>query len=456
MFKLLRYYAVASFIAILAAAVLLGWFYRRVSIEGIVRVAEGANLNLARAAMNPIKAELLAFLEASADVHPGQAVPPLPPPLAEALGALMHPDHFVARIKIYNLRGAVVFSTQGNQIGDDQGSNAGYLAATRGGVSSELLYRDTFNTFDAETETANLVETYLPISTGPGHPVRGVFELYGDVNALVLQTQRMLFIIVAGATPILFALYAALLLIVRRANRTVEQQQHTIHERNETLALMAARMLRTEESFKKQVALDLHEGVAQTLAAVKLKVEVGRRHTHARDHHADSTVPLLQDAIQVVRAIATDLRPSSLDDLGLLPTLAGAQREFERKHPGVEVRQTIALRESDIPVRLKEILHRICADAFDTAGRHAEQGHIALALGLEDDRLVLAIDLTLSPLAVHAGCGHAGAAPWAAARLLRMNEFTTLSGGTFTARAREDGGIALRSAWTCEEPPLRR
>ena len=50
MFRLLRYYSVASLIAVLATAVMLTWFYRQVAIEGIVQLAERSNLTLARAA----------------------------------------------------------------------------------------------------------------------------------------------------------------------------------------------------------------------------------------------------------------------------------------------------------------------------------------------------------------------------------------------------------------------
>ena len=75
MFKLLRYYSVASLVAVLATAVLLTWFYRQVAIQGIVQLAERSNLTLAQVAMNPIKPALLEFLDATADLRPGSASP---------------------------------------------------------------------------------------------------------------------------------------------------------------------------------------------------------------------------------------------------------------------------------------------------------------------------------------------------------------------------------------------
>lgn len=448
MFKLLRYYSITSFVAILATALLLTWFYRRVAIEGIFQLAERGNLNLAQVAMNPIKADLLTFLRAAADVKPGGAVPPLPASLSESIATLMHDDHFVAKIKIYNLQGVVIFSTERAQVGEDQSTNDGFRTASRGQVISDLVYRDTFNSFDEATEEDNLVQTYLPIRATPVDPVHGVFELYGDVNNLMHQAERMQFIIIAGAIPILLALYAVLVLLVRYANRTIEEQQRTIHERNETLAMMSAHMLRTEESQKKQIAFDLHEGVAQTLALLKLKAESGRRSPRpsATDEPVDSMIPMLQEAIQEVRTIATELRPSSLDDFGLLATLDSLARESEQQHPGILLERRYSLREDDVPAPLKGILYRVVVSVLADMARQTGHGRIRLALGLENDALVLVIDTT--PLEPADGSERQAAIlPRLRPEFRQMEELATLSGGRFTASQRLDGGISLRAAW---------
>ncbi len=118
MFKLLRYYSVASLVAVLATAVLLTWFYRQVAIQGIVQMVEQGNLTLARAAMNPIKPTLLEYLSATENFRPDSAnPPPLPPVLLASINSLMQ-DRSVIRIKIFNRDGVVVFSTKPSQIGD--------------------------------------------------------------------------------------------------------------------------------------------------------------------------------------------------------------------------------------------------------------------------------------------------------------------------------------------------
>jgi len=449
MFKLLRYYSVASLVAVLTTAVLLAWFYRQVAIQGIVDLAEQANLTLTRAAMNPIKPELFAFLETTADFHPGIPNPPsLPPELAGSIKALMQ-DRSVVRVKIFNRRGVVVFSTKPSQIGDDQNHNEGFNIAINGGVGSDLIYRDTFNSFDGTTEEDNLMQTYIPIRASPAEPILGVFEIYADVNSLVHQTERTEFIIMAGACLILSALYVALVLIVRRANKTIELQQRTIRERTETLELLSAQMLKSEESHKKKLAFDLHEGLAQTLAALKLKVENGRHHQAGETAagSVDSIIPLLQEAIQEVRKIATDLRPSSLDDLGLLLTLNWLCREFEEQHPGIRIERQIRLQEQDIPAPLKVILYRIIMSVLEDLAQHTNTGKIHLGLWLEDNVLTLLIDDTATEILDRTVTPLANINPQLRAGFARMEELTTLSGGTFSASAHSGGGTALRASW---------
>ncbi|MEO8653957.1 MAG: histidine kinase [Ramlibacter sp.] len=446
MFKLLRYYSAASLVAVLATAVLLTWFYRQVAVAGIVHLAERNNLNLAQVAMNPIKPALLQFLDAAAELGPGSASPPLPPELARSISNMMREDSFISRIKIYNRQGVVVFSSAPAQVGDDQSQNEGFITAMRGGIGSELVYRDTFS-FDGVTEEDNLMQTYLPVRAGPAEPIRGVFELYADVNNLMHQAERTQMIVAAGAILILLALYATLVAIVHHANNIIEQQQRTIRERNETLAALSAHMLKAEELHKQKIAFELHEGVAQTLAALKLKAESGRydrKFDNAPDGAVDSMIPALQDAIQEVRSIATDLRPAILDDMGLLPTIYWLCREFEKRHPDIRVEQRISLDEHDIPLPLKGILYRIIMSVLGDAAQLQTQGVVQLALRIKKNVLILLIEYFANERTARMD---APSRQIQHLRSARMEELATLSGGAFTATRLTDGRTTLRAAW---------
>jgi signal transduction histidine kinase len=452
MLRLQRYYSGASLIAMLVAAVLLTWVYRQASIQSIVALAERGNLMLARAVMTPLQPMLLQFLVAAENVapHAGGAPPPLPAELAESIAALMH-DRSIARIKIYNRHGVVVFSTWPSQVGDDLDHNPGFLSAIRGAVASGLVYRDSFNQFDGATEEDNLAQTYVPVRASPSDPIRGVFEIYTDVNRMVLLTERTEFIVMIGATLVLAALYGVLLLIVRRAARLIESQQRTIQERTQTLEMLSAQMLRSEESQKKKIAVELHEGLAQTLAALKLNVETGTR-MHAERAAAmpplESVISALQGAIQEVRTIATELRPSILDNLGLLPTLDWLCREFAQQYPAIPLERKVSVREDEVPAPLKIVIYRIIAAALPDVAQHANPPRIHLALWRERRELTLLIDDTPSHLLDKTSHPLPDFDRQVRSGLARMEELTTLSGGTFSASYRTKGGTTLRAVWT--------
>jgi signal transduction histidine kinase len=449
MFKLLRYYSLASLLAIMVTAIMMALLYRQVAMQGIVQLAERNNITLARAAMSPIQPALLEFLVATADRGSNSLRhQPLPPDLERSIRSLMQ-DRSVVKIKIFNRHGVVAFSTRPDQIGDNHSHNYGFITALRGGVGSAMIFRDTFNSFDRITEEDNLAHTYIPIRASPTEPVQGVFELYSDVNKLVHNAERAEFTLMFGAILILTGLYTVLTLIVRHANSNLETQQRALLERTRSLELLSEHMLRNEESQKKNVAFKLHEGLAQTLAAVKLQVE-NNQHPNQGDSAArslESIIPVLQVAIQEVRTIATDLRPPSLDDLGLLLTLNWLCREFELQHPGIRIERQITIQEQDIPPPLKVILYRIVGSVLEDMAQHKNAGEVHLALWPNEDSLVLLIDDTPVEALDKTAIPMMNIDPQLRAGFARMEELTTLSGGEFTASHHASGGTMLRATW---------
>src|SRR5574340_201909 len=450
MFKLLRFYSLASFLAVLATALLVGLFYRQVAIQGIMTLAERNNLALARTALSSVKPELIDYLNRVA--QPGFARAShasLPPELAAAIGKLMQ-DNTVTRIKIYNQLGVVAFSTRTAQIGTDQRENPGFITAINGRVADTLIYHDTFNSLDAETEEDNLMQTYIPIRASPTDPVQGVFEIYADVNDLVRQIEHTEFTVMAGTLLILTALYAVLLLVVRRARNLIDSQNQTIRERTQTLEILSARMLQNEESSKKKIATELHEGLAQTLSAIKLNLENNRQRIDADGTIGQSMtaiIPMLQNAIEDVRTIATELRPSSIDDLGLLPAINSLCHNFQQRHPGMLITQDISLQEKDIPAPLKVILYRIVMLALDDIASHTTSDQVRIALRRDGQALTLLADDAPSAPAGLPETTLIQIDPHQESRFAKMLELTTLSGGSFAAARPAAGRILLRAAW---------
>jgi hypothetical protein len=222
-FQLLRYFTITSLIAFVLVAVLLVTFYRQLAVNELVEIGESKNAAITQSFSNVIWPEFEPFLTSasglSADdirAHPEtarlrQAV------LAQTQGLS------VIKIKIYNLEGMTVFSTQESQIGEDKSENAGFLTARDGGLASELTHRDTFSAFEGEIEDRDVISSYVPIRQG-GSGVQGVFEVYDDVTPLLENISIAQRNIAIGVTGILVLLYLVLFLLVSRADNLIRQQ----------------------------------------------------------------------------------------------------------------------------------------------------------------------------------------------------------------------------------------
>jgi signal transduction histidine kinase len=186
----------------------------------------------------------------------------------------------VFKIKVFDLRGITVYSSEHAQIGEDKVDNLGWKTALAGRAASEITHRDRFSAFEGVVENRDLISSYVPVWVTGGDAVVGVFEIYSDVTEIrdridgALSAVRSLaetnqaivektaaenqdkvnsssdrFLMIVGI--LLLLLYGALLLLVRNAQRIIDQQtraqeratrreERWHHEKMAALATMAA------------------------------------------------------------------------------------------------------------------------------------------------------------------------------------------------------------------------
>jgi PAS domain S-box-containing protein len=226
-----------------------------------------------------------------------------------------------------------------------------------------------------------------------------------------------------------------------------KQAEEEIRERTSALEMLSAKMLCSDEMDKKKLAFGLHEGLAQTLVTIRVRIErILKQHAQSKKCQdlLESIVPLLQSAIEDVRSIAIGLRPPILDDLGLLPTISWFCREFDRAHPAIEVAEDISLQEQDVPAPLKIVIYRIIESAFMNIARDENADQVELALQREEGAITLAIDDTSRDSRYAATAEHDTDLH---GRFGEARERTTLSGGHFTIARCKTGGIRLCASW---------
>jgi len=257
MFRLLRYFSVASLLSIAVAAVLLGALYRHAALGNLSSMGEQKNVALAHALSNAMRAETEALLAPDDD--------DTDPSLREArLASLSRSvlrytrELSVVKVKFYGRDGITVFSSDPAQIGDDKSGNAGFQSALRGHAASELTHQDQFSAFEGTITNRDLLSSYVPMWRTDRREVQAVFEIYEDVTPLLAElsdTQRR---VMAGVALVLLGLYAILFLIVRHADR-IMQRQH-LKGLEQTRQLEAARDTLEQRVLERTQALEEANG----------------------------------------------------------------------------------------------------------------------------------------------------------------------------------------------------
>jgi diguanylate cyclase (GGDEF)-like protein len=134
----------------------------------------------------------------------------------------------VVKVKIYDLHGLTVFSTDEKQIGEDKSDDDGVQAAIAGRVVSEIAFENQFDSFEKVINDRNLISSYIPIRTDDSLPPQGVFEVYSDVTDYVTELNQTSWEIVGVVLGSLSLLYLFLYAIVRRADFTLRAQAQQV------------------------------------------------------------------------------------------------------------------------------------------------------------------------------------------------------------------------------------
>ena len=225
MFRLLRYFSLTSLVSIAIVTALLAFFYRQVALRDLVETGQRHNVALTRALANSLWPQFGPFLSSTAELsddllrNHAETVK-IRESLSQAVEGLS-----VLKIKIYDLNGRTVFSSEAKQIGEDKSKNAGFISARSGNVASEFTHRDSFSAFEGVIEDRDLISSYIAVRRdGAGGPIEGVFELYYDVTDLLANMQRTQRHLILGVVILLGLLYGALFLIVRYAEKVMKTQ----------------------------------------------------------------------------------------------------------------------------------------------------------------------------------------------------------------------------------------
>ena len=151
-----------------------------------------------------------------------------------------------------------------------------------------------------------------------------------------------------------------------------------LRRRTEDLELLSARMMRQQEEERRRISLELHDETAQVFSAVKLQLGIVREEVPPpQAERLGRVLELVDDGMASIRSVTMALRPSLLDDLGLLPAIRALITDFETR-TGI----TTAIQAVESLPPLSEdaelALFRGVQEGLSNVARHADASRVTI------------------------------------------------------------------------------
>ena len=269
-----------------------------------------------------------------------------------------------------------------------------------------------------------LRETFRPI-----HSLREATQRFnaGDYSAR------------ASIAPLTDPDVAALVIEINALWDRLEADAATIRDNSEQMERLAAQVISAQEEERRRVARELHDEAGQALTAVIIGLERGLASmpdTYAADlpiqprQLISNLRDLAAQTLDEVRKLALELRPSVLDDLGLVAALRQYVRAIEERSGLATHLTVVGLEEGSerLPPAVETALFRIAQEALTNAIRHASAQSVQVRLRRTSDKVSLEVrddGIGLGALPAPTDGEHLG--------MFGMRERARLLGGEFYA-----------------------
>jgi signal transduction histidine kinase len=228
---------------------------------------------------------------------------------------------------------------------------------------------------------------------------------------------------------------------VESTNKDLEQR---VAERTDRLGQLLRTTISTQEDERRRLARELHDETAQTLAALAIALDRARDglegatpEVRSQISHAKQLATLL---LAETRRMILGLRPTVLDDMGLLPAIRWYCETY-LTDAGIEVAIEADQAPQRLPAHIEVALFRIVQEAIANVAKHAQAHHVDVRVGVRDGTITVAVADDGRGFDVDRALGQAG--PLESVGLLGMQERVRLLNGRLEIRSREGAGTLV-------------
>jgi PAS domain S-box-containing protein len=170
-----------------------------------------------------------------------------------------------------------------------------------------------------------------------------------------------------------------------------------VKKHTQDLKELSSQLMKVQENERKRIARELHDEVGQMLQSMKMNLDRIRRNLTAEPTRTEDTKDwlidtekLLSQTIDDIRTLTFDLRPSMLDDFGLISTLRWYIGDFA-KRSNIKVVLKGKEEKYRFPLEIEVNLYRIIQEALTNVAKHAQATEVSIFLSQKDSTTILSV-----------------------------------------------------------------
>jgi signal transduction histidine kinase len=294
------------------------------------------------------------------------------------------------------------------------------------------------------TKSANfLQDVIMPFRTGVVQLTRQVTALNerdldaGEERIRAVEARFRQRVTVIFVLALVLGLILAVVSIrrVQRLEQEAKARYEEVGEARRELQKLSARLVAAQEEERRSLSRELHDEIGQSMSA--MLVELGRLETapdsETRKERLASVRRMAEASVGMVRNMALLLRPSMLDDLGLVAALRWQAREVTRRS-GLKVKMIADEIAEDLPDSHRTCLYRVVQEALNNCAKHSQATQVRVVVHRDQDGLSVTVQddgIGFEP-SREKGMG-----------LLGMEERVERLGGLFSIESKPGNGTVL-------------
>ena len=233
---------------------------------------------------------------------------------------------------------------------------------------------------------------------------------------------------------------------LRVSEQTSKRDLEHSRQMEDELRHLSRQLLSAQEEERRKISRELHDVIAQTLTSINMRLSVLKVDAASAPKRLEkdiaSTQRQVEKSIDIVHRFARELRPTVLDDLGLIPALQVFLKEFIASH-GIRASLTVFAGVEQATSTVRTALYRVAQEAMANVARHAHASQVEVSIRDGDGLIVMEISDNGQGFAVN---GQTSVRKHNRLGLLGMRERVEMLGGTFAIISAPGQSTTIRVA----------